>query len=241
MRLMLWFLALPFRLIRRFATFFAVLALVASLAFNVATLTVASVYAAVTTGLNAVGVTTVAAREAGAKLASQRKVTQSIVRKSSQKVTRRAQRGAARNIASVGGEAIPVIGIAVIAGALTLEVRDACDTAADMAGLEAALAAEGSEEELEAVRAQAVASFDCASLIPEYDDLPGTDDIWVSMKSAPSAAYDKAKAAGISVTEYDWTGAAGSVVTTVIDWVGSFFEAGDPVPDDPTFAPSAEQ
>lgn len=213
-------LTFPFRLIRRFATFFAVLALVAALAFNVATLTVTGVYAAASTALNAMGISTVAAREAGEKLA-QRKAARKIGRETAEKVSRRVQRGAARNIASVGGEAIPVIGIAVIAGALALEVQDACDTAADMAGLEAALAA---ETDPDAARAAAIAGFDCPAMIreqiPDYEDLPSGTDIWASMKSAPSAAYEKAKDAGVSLAELDWSGKAGDVADWITGWLG---------------------
>ncbi|AVO38402.1 hypothetical protein [Pukyongiella litopenaei] len=213
-------LAFPFRLIRRFAAFFAVLALVASLAFNVATLTVTGVYTAASTALNAIGISTVAARESGEKLA-RRKAARKIGRETAEKVSRRVQRGAVRNIASVGGEAIPVVGIAVIAGALALEVQDACDTAADMAGLEAALAA---ETDPDAARAEAIADFDCSAmireLIPDYEDLPGQSEIWASMSDAPRAAYEKAREAGVSVAEVDWSGKAGELGGWIMGWMG---------------------
>lgn len=232
MRFLTWLLLLPFRLIRRFATGVAVLLLVASLAFNVATLTVTGVFAAASTALSAVGISTVAAREAGEKLA-RRKAAQKIGQQTAQNVSRRVQRGAARNIASVGGEAIPLIGIGVIAGALALEVRDACNTAADMAGLEAALSTDETGADLEAVRQAAIDDFDCSDLIPDYDDLPGKAEILAGMKSAPSAAYEKAIAAGVDLAEFDWSGAAGTAVNTVMEWtesIGSHFENSDAGP-----------
>ncbi|XDA98764.1 hypothetical protein AB1M95_02320 [Sulfitobacter sp. LCG007] len=225
MRVFRRLLLFPFRLMARLPGLLLVLLLVASLLFNIATLTVSGVYVAASTALNAMGVTTVAAREAGAKLV-QRRATTKIGRETTRRVTRRVQRGAARNIASVGGEAIPILGIAVIAGALALEVEDACTTAADMAGLEAALAADGSEEELESVRQAAYDGFDCRTLIPEYDDLPGKDAIWAAMKNAPSAAYEQARAAGIGLAEFDWAGTAGSVVESLLAWAASFFDTG---------------
>lgn len=212
---------LPFRLIRRFATGLAILALLASLTFNVAVLTVTGVYTAASAALSAVGVTTVAAREAGEKLA-RRNATRKIGQETARKVTHRMQRGAARNIASVGGEAIPVLGVAVIAGALVLEINDACETAADMAGLEAALRTEGDPE---IARLAAVESFDCRAMIreelPDYDALPTKQEIWDRVKSAPRDAYDRAIEAGIELREVDWSGRAGRAVEWVVAWAGS--------------------
>jgi hypothetical protein len=215
-------LSFPFRLIRRFATLFAVLALMASLTFNVAVLTVSGVYAAASTALNAVGLTTVAAREVGAQLAQQRQATARTVRATTAKVKRRVQRGAARNIASVAGEAVPVVGVAVIAGALAMEVRDACDTARDMAALEAALLTDGDPE---AASAAATAQFDCAAMIraelPGYETLPTPQEIWQKAASAPATAYNEARAFGVELAALDWRAEMGKVGQTLVTWVRS--------------------
>ena len=216
------FLILPFRLIRRFATFCAVFALIVSLGFNVAVLTVSGVYAAASTALSAVGMTTVAAREVGAHLAQQRQATAATVRATTEKVKRRVQRGAARNIASAAGEAVPVVGVAVIAGALAMEVRDACDTARDMAALEAALL---SENDPEAAAAQATEQFDCAEMIraelPGYQDLPTGREIWQKAISAPAAAYGEARAFGVELAELDWSREMDAVRNGLIVWLRS--------------------
>ncbi len=221
-----WVLLLPLRLVRALPRTILALIIVASLALNVATLTISGLYAVASGALSAVGISTVAAREAGEKLAT-RTTTRKIGRETARNVTRRVQRGAARNISSVAGEAIPIAGIAVIAGALTLEVKDACDTAAEMAGLEAALETSGDPE---SARKEAIEAFNCSAMIreelPDYDDLPTRDEIWASVKSAPGAAYQKAEEAGISLAEFDWSGSAGRVFETpkdmiddLVDWM----------------------
>lgn len=195
------------------------LLLVASLAFNAALFTIQGFYTVAAGALNAVGVTTVAAREAGEKLA-RRKATRSIGHKTAEQVTRRVQKTAARNIASVGGEAIPLVGIAVIAGALAMEVDDACDTAKDMAGLEAALATQG---DAEAARDAAVKALDCKTLIPGYDSLPSKEDLWAMIKDSPGKAYEAARAKGIALAEIDWSGRGASAVESLIEWAGGIY------------------
>lgn len=69
MRLLFRFVLLSSRFIRRLATHFAVLALVVSLGFNVAMLTVSGVYAAAQGALSALGISTLVANEAGEKVA----------------------------------------------------------------------------------------------------------------------------------------------------------------------------
>jgi len=208
---------------RRIAKLFAVIALVASIALNVSMLMVSGVYATASAVLSGVGVTTVAAREAGARLTAHN-ATRKIGRETASGVTRRMQRGAVRSISSVGGEAIPVIGVAVLAGALALEVKDACDTAADMAGLEAALAAEG---DAEGARQEAIAGFDCKAMIrdslPEFEAVPSGADIWASVLHAPGQVHDRARDAGIAVGEVDWSGKAGAAVDWAVSYLGDWF------------------
>lgn len=179
-----------FRCVGKLLVVFVVLA---SIALNVSMLMVSGVYATASAVLSGIGVTTVAAREAGASLAA-RQTTQRIARRTAAGVTLRARRGAVRSITSVGAKAMPVIGVAVLAGALALEVRDACATAADMAGLEAALVAEG---DAESARQAAIDGFDCNAMIreelPGYTDLPSRDAVWADIRESPAAAWTSAK------------------------------------------------
>ncbi len=218
------------RVFRRFARLFAVLVLVTSLALNLSMLMVSGVYATASAALSGIGVTTVAAREARARLAA-RQTTRKIGQQTARNVTRRVQRGAVRSISSVGAEAIPVVGVAVLAGALVLEVSDACETAADMAGLEAALAA---EEDAESARKAAIEGFDCKAMIrealPGFEELPSKADIWTNVINAPGQAYDRARGAGIAVGEVDWSSKAGAAVRLAKDYFGAWFLIG---PEDP--------
>ena len=180
------YVGIPFRVLRRFATALAVLALVISLGFNFAVLTITGVFTATSAVLSSAGLSTVAAREAAEKRV-QRKASSKIARKTTERVRRRVANGAARNIASVGGEALPVVGVAVIAAALAYDVKDACDTARDMEGLEAALIAETDPDK---ARTDAMDKFDCGSLIPGANELPNAKEIYVAMRAAPQHAWD---------------------------------------------------
>lgn len=200
------------------------LLLVASLAFNAALFTVQGFYTVAAGALNAIGVTTAATREAGEKLA-RRKATRSIGHKTAEKVTRRVQRGAVRNIASAAGEAIPLVGIAVIAGALAMEVHDACDTASDMAGLEAALAA---ETDPEAARKSAAEAFDCPAMIreqlPDFEDLPSKEVLWAMIEESPAAAWDAARSYYSELPAVPFTGMALSFYQSVLAYGSSMLE-----------------
>lgn len=180
--------------------------LVLSMSLTVLSLTVSGVQAALTGALSLVGVQTLAAREAAARQ-SQRAASRALTRKTTQRVSARVTRGAARNSASVFGEAVPVVGVAVIAGALAYEIRDACDTARDMAGLEAMAA---NPRDPEAAFAEATGAFDCRDLIPQAGDLPGRDEIWQRVVSAPGEAWTGARDIYADLPEldvnagYDW-------------------------------------
>lgn len=209
-------LMLPLRAVRRFATLFAVSALVLSIGFNIAVLTVSGVFSAASGVLSAAGLTTVAAGEAGEKRAH-RKATGTIVRQTAAGVTARVRKGAARNVASVAGEAVPVVGIAIIAGALAYDVADACETPRDMAALEAALLA---ETEPEAASAAAREDFDCRSIIPNYNNLPTSNEIYAAMRAGTQRVWDasvlqidRLKAANVTPADDVWDSVTGTIAT----------------------------
>lgn len=268
----LWkFVGWPFRLIRRLSRTVLALLVVSTLALNVATLTISGASVVANAVLSGMGLTTVAAREAGtvalerkaareatekavreaSAAALERKAAREAIEKASRevkertakeiarktardkiatetvdRVSRRVQRGAARNISSVAGESIPILGIAVIAGALSLEVKDACDTAADMAGLQAAMVADADPE---IARQDAVKSFDCLAMIqeqlPTYEDLPTKEELWKMALESPAQAYNAARRAGIGIAEFDWSGSAGYLLTQAMAKLNWF--AGD--------------
>lgn len=164
------------------------LLLVASMSLTVLSLTVSGVQVALSGALSAAGMTTIAAREAAAAQ-TRRTAAKRVAQQTSERVTRRVTRAAARNSSSVVAEAVPFLGVAVIAGALAYDIKDACDTARDMAGLEAAASTDGDPQ---AAFDAAVAAFDCADLIPEVETLPDRATIWNAMSEAPQQAWESA-------------------------------------------------
>lgn len=211
-----------FRAIRLTSKFILTLALLISLAFNIATVTISGVYTAVSSVASAVGLSTVAAREAGEKLAT-KQASLGVVRKTSKRVSSRMARGAARNVSTAFGEAIPLVGVAVIAGGLALEVQDACDTARDMAGLEGAIA---NPDDPETGQKQAMEAFNCSELIPEAEDLPTKEEIWTGMMAAPADAWAYASDYVNDLPALDLSGrtesilvAAGHRLESLAEWI----------------------
>ncbi|WP_336098241.1 hypothetical protein [Roseovarius sp. CH_XMU1461] len=191
------------------------LVLVASLALNILIFTVSGAFSTVTATLSSIGISTAAVRDTSNEM-KRREARKKIGRETAKKVKRRVQKGAVRSVSSVAGEAIPVVGVAVIAGALSLEIKDACETAADMAGLEAAYT---SETDPETARTTAVDAFDCRSMLreemPDFQSLPSANEIWDMVKRSPGAAYETAMVSG--------------TITGVAAWAGDLDQHGDAI------------
>lgn len=129
---------------------------VASLALTLATVTSQAVFDRVSALAGAAGFSTVAARNA-----AERQAQIEAVQRTAERITERTMRAAGRNAASAAAEAMPGAGAAVIAMALALEARDACDTARDMAVLTGLVA------EPQADPKALAAEVDCAHLLPK--------------------------------------------------------------------------
>lgn len=197
-----------------------VLIVVAMLGLNLATLTVSALNAAVSGVLSAANITTVAARFAAdkARLATERdvarkaareaeakaaralarrserkaaiKASRKVVRDLSQKVAFRAERRAIRETASVFAEALPFLGIAVLAASIGFEVKDACDTARDMKAMQAALDTEGDPE---GARERVMKEFDCVKEFGDQVRIPTRDEIWDAAVTSPGRAWAAAR------------------------------------------------
>ncbi len=163
--------------------------LVLSLLLNVAILTVSGVQAVMSGVFSAVGIGTVAVSEVTER-AARKKATRKISRSISGRVIKRAERSAVRNSASVFGESIPFLGVAVIVGALALEIKDSCDTARDISALAAVIEADGNPE---AAMAKAEEEFDCRELIGDAIEVPTTDKVWAVIRQSPSTAWNGAQ------------------------------------------------
>ena len=94
-------------------------------------------------------------------------------------IGKRSLKSAKRNIASMPGEAIPWIGTSVIVGVTAYEIYDLCETIKDMNELKKAFNPSDSlsDEEL------TVCSL----------EVPSKEDILVTVKNSPWAAWEKAK------------------------------------------------
>ena len=112
---------------------------------------------------------------------------QKAVEVTANKIGKRAQKSAARNVASMPGEAIPWLGTAVIVGVTALELHDLCATIKDMTELKRAFdpTLTSSEEELEV----------CAITVPPKDV------ILAAVKASPHKAWEKAKELTPSIEE----------------------------------------
>ncbi len=143
------------------------------------------------------------AREAALREAAERRLAVNRVAASTRDaIGDRLARQATRNSASVFAEAIPVVGVGVIAAALALDINDSCDTARDMAALAAAVEAEG---DVEAARDASAEAFDCRDLIPNVEDLPTKDDILTKLRTAPDAAWKAGTGYYDTLAEKDWS------------------------------------
>ncbi len=99
-----------------------------------------------------------------------------------------------------------------------MEVSDACETAKDMKGLEAAIDADGDPV---AAQKKAMAEFDCTELIPNAEDLPSTQEIWAGMLAAPDNAWKKASTVVADLPELDLSGCTERLLVSL----GNKFEA----------------
>ena len=112
---------------------------------------------------------------------------QKAVEVTANKIGKRAQKSAARNVASMPGEAIPWLWTAVIVGVTALELHDLCATIKDMTELKRAFdpTLTSSEEELEV----------CSITVPPKDV------ILAAVKASPHKAWEKAKELTPSIEE----------------------------------------
>ncbi|MBU2960841.1 hypothetical protein KO516_08445 [Citreicella sp. C3M06] len=143
------------------------------------------------------------AARAGFKLARQQ--SEDIAKR----VASRTAKAAARDTASMAGEAIPFWGIAVIAAATSLEIYDMCQTIIDMRDLQKVFDPDQGqiEEELTV----------CNMSVPK------PAEIWDSVSQAPGKAWETASGAIPTVEELsdfdpDWSG----ILSTMFETVSAF-------------------
>lgn len=122
------------------------------------------------------------------------------VETTSDTVSRRAAKTATREIASMGGEALPLIGTSVIVAATAFELYDLCETIKDMNALKFAFNPDLKPSEEEATV--------CSMKVPTKEEL------WESAKASPRAAWKTARehtptienVQNYEFPDVDWTG-----------------------------------
>lgn len=124
-----------------------------------------------------------------------------MVSETTERVSTVATRSAARNIATMPGEGIPLIGIAVVVAATGLEIKDACEISTAMYELDLAMNPESAKQndvcgmevytadEIWALIVESPATV-WASMVATYDGLPTLSSMWdwvvETLKATPS-------------------------------------------------------
>jgi len=116
----------------------------------------------------------------------------------SDRLARRVTFAATRNIASMPGEAIPIIGVAVIAAATTWEIHDACEMMKEIHELEVAFNPEAAILEREVCGMQ----------------VPTAAELWSSIKSSPGAVWAGAKGLYAELPEVSFSGTVNWFIET---------------------------
>lgn len=158
------------------------LAFIGLLALNVATVTIPAVAQTVASLVGSVvGAGALLPEFRTVNYRGQKKRLADAVSDTSQRIAKRTAKGAARNVGSVLGEAVPVAGIAVVVGATAWELSDACETMKDLQALE-------------------LATDPHATTDPEVMEVcgmetPTKEEVWSAVKASPAAAWESAKGA----------------------------------------------
>ena len=147
-----------------------------------------------------------------------------ITNETKDRVFARIKRQAARNSDSVIGEAIPFLGVTVIAASIAYDIKDSCDTARELSGLFAAVETDGDQTR---ARKQAEDAFECTSLIPNRDDLPTAKGIWEKVKASPGAAWKASQGYYANLPEWsDVSSGFSSRMQWAWDWAGQLVDFG---------------
>jgi hypothetical protein len=145
------------------------------------------------------------------------------VAETAESVSSRVVTSTTRNVASVFGEGLPLIGIAVAVTATGWEVKDACGVMEDMYELDIAMNPDHAVvgrpelcgmkvptigEVWAAILASPGATWD--KMAQEYDDLPTKEMIWENIKASPGQLWGVLSALLADVAGWDWS--------ALLDW-----------------------
>lgn len=179
------------------------LALLASLALNVATVTLAPVFNTLSSAVERVvgNLATVRGRQAQKSL-----MVKKTVRQTTQRISRRVAKATVRSVGSAAAESIPFLGVGVLLGVTALEISDACATMGDLHQLELALdsAAPKDEENAKVCGMKA----------------PTKEEVVSSLRNSPGQAWDKAMIWVSDLPSWkDTKGTAKDAWGDVLEWI----------------------
>lgn len=129
-----------------------------------------------------------AQRRANDQLRNDAAAQRRIVNAKMQRIRTRTRQTALSNLAAMGGEALPVVGIGVIVAATAYELNMSCENMRDLYELQI---------ELDPSQANPVDRDTICGL-----QVPTRDELWQSIKASPGAAWDKA--VGAAEGTADW-------------------------------------
>lgn len=200
------------------------LAFVALFALNIATVTVPAVAAGVASTVGTVlGSTALLPEFRTVSYRGQKKRITAAVADTTKRISTRTAKGAARNVGSIAGEAIPVAGIAVVVGVTAWELKDACETMKDLRALELATNPNATED-------PSVAEV-CGL------EVPSKEQAWEAVKASPGQAWEKAKAYVPDLPEWHMPNVPKLQMPDLPDWqlptLSDFFGEREKNPDVP--------
>lgn len=126
------------------------------------------------------------------------------VKDTATRVSRRTAVATTRNVASMAGEALPVIGVGVIAAATAWELRDACLMMGEMRALDAAFNPD-----------DPVTDDEICGLTP-----PTREELWQMVRSSPGAAWDAARGLYDGLPEVS----LGGSYARISGWAGEVYD-----------------
>ena len=136
-----------------------------------------------------------------------RKLAKEAVSDTSERIRRRVTFATARNTASMAGEALPFIGVAVIVGATAWEVSDACEMMKDLHQLDVAFNPENALDEREL----------CGM------EVPTAIELWTRVAESPGEVWESMTATYEDLPEVSFTSGYGWLLARGGDflvWIG---------------------
>lgn len=143
-----------------------------------------------------------------------KRLAREAVADTSRRAARRVAAGSARTVASAAGEALPLVGVGVVAAATAYDLYDACELMKDLHALDVAFNPEN------AISGQEVCGMRA----------PTKDEIWASVAASPGAAWSTATSYYQGLSADDVSAMFGSIYGRILSW-NPWVDADVPEPD----------